>query len=339
MPEALTLAVARSRSGRGRGRRCRRLPARPRPRSVSAGVGPGSSRGRQSAFGLRRRTPEVSAHVEPPLPGLPDARGIIPVGRRPSPGPWRQAPEVSTHIWSPLPFGPPLPPGWRQPPDVRCEHSRRELAAARRRPGATSAPPTCANVRMPLSGADGSAPQTAHIGPPPPRAEPRRGPPPAGGAQRSCPRREPRPACTRGTNFLAAPMSRRPANWGSAASRRARVGNRVPCVHAGRVFRRRAAAGGRRGSSGGPRGRPAPVAVPFNLGPSSPSLTLDGPSARGRHGSLGTPPQSAARGDIKLPTLAANSRSEHSHPDSAAMEGQQGHVSQLPTGHLPAHGS
>ena len=60
----------------------------------------------------------MSARIGPPPPGLPDARGIIPVGHRPSPGPWRQAPGVSAHIWSPLPFGPPLPPGRRQPPDV-----------------------------------------------------------------------------------------------------------------------------------------------------------------------------------------------------------------------------
>ena len=118
---------------------------------------------------------------------------------------------------------------------------------------------------MPLSGADGSAPQTAHIGPPPPRAEPRRGPPPsrgsgrgmpqgraargsrralgprlrtpAGGAQRSCPCQKLHPMRTRGTHLPAAPKSRRPANWGSAASRRAHVRNRVPCVHAGVAFR------------------------------------------------------------------------------------------------------
>lgn len=60
----------------------------------------------------------MSAHIGPPLPGLPDARGITPVGRKSNPGSWRQAPEVSTHIWGLLPFGPPLPPEWRQLPDV-----------------------------------------------------------------------------------------------------------------------------------------------------------------------------------------------------------------------------
>ena len=60
---------------------------------------------------------------------------------------------------------------------------------------------------------------------------------PAGRPRRPCPRREPRHACTRGAHLPAAPGPRLPANWGCAASRRARVGNRVPCVHAGVAFR------------------------------------------------------------------------------------------------------
>ena len=239
------------RRGGGRARRCRRLPARPHPRSAAAGIGPGSSRGRQSAFKPWRREPDMSAHIGPTLPGLPDARGITPVGRQPSPGPWRQAPGVSAHIWGPLPSGPPFPPGWRQPPDVSAHVGSLPPPVDAR--GATSAPPTCVNARVGLTAGWGSPGETARIGPPPPRAESRRGPSPskgsgrgcrgagrarprtpAGGAQRSCPCQKLHPMRTRGTNFLAAPKSRRPANWGSAASRRARVGNRESCVHAGR---------------------------------------------------------------------------------------------------------
>ena len=92
-----------------------------------------------------------------------------------------------------------------------------------------------------------------------------------------------------------------------------------------RVYTRDAISGSARqpaggaGRAGGPREGP-PRWPPRSTGPPSPSLALGGPSARGRHGSLGAPPQSTARGAINLQTLAANSRSEHSHPDSAAME-------------------
>ena len=60
---------------------------------------------------------------------------------------------------------------------------------------------------------------------------------PAGWPRRPCPRRELRPARTRGTHLPAAPGPQLPANWGSAASRRAGVGNRAPRVHAGLAFR------------------------------------------------------------------------------------------------------
>jgi hypothetical protein len=237
MPEALTLAVARSRSGRGRGRgrRYRRLPARPHPRSVSAGVGPGAVAG----LGINIQTMAAGARYERPH-RAPAAGAAGRAGHNPSwapAKPWAVAASPRSehsHLGSPAIW--PSAPS-RMAATARRERSRREPAAARRHPGATSAPPTCANVRMPLSGADGSAPQTAHIGPPPPRAEPRRGPPPAGGAQRSCPCRELRPACTRGTHLPAAPGPRLPANWGCAAPRRAHVGNRAPCVHPGLAFR------------------------------------------------------------------------------------------------------
>ena len=194
-----------------------------------------------------------------------------------------------------------------------------------------------------------------------------------------------RPACTRGTNLLAAPGPRLPANWGCAASRRARVGNRAPRVHAGlafrhppvpqgaspeprpactrgtrllararprhpsgrqettrwggpmpetacRVYTRDAVSGDARqpaggaGRAGGPRqartgGRPVQPWPVLSL--SDPRRSVCPRSAR----LLGTPLQSAACGAINLQTLAANSRSEHSHPDSAAMEGWQGGLS------------
>ena len=205
----------------------------------------------------------MSAHIGPTLPGLPDARGITPVGRQPSPGPWRQAPGVSAHIWGPLPSGPPFPPGWRQPPDVSAHVGSLPPPVDAR--GATSAPPTCVNARVGLTAGWGSPGETAHIGPPPPRAESRRGPSPSRGSgrgmplgaarvsdrlfgpagphpsacgpRRPCPRRKPRPACTRGAHLPATPGPRLPANWGSAASRRAHVRNRVPCIHAGVAFR------------------------------------------------------------------------------------------------------
>ena len=234
---ALTLAVAPRGQRRGGGgcRWARRLPARPRPRSVSAGVGPGAVAG----LGINIQTMAAGARYERPH-RAPAAGAAGRAGHNPSwapAKPWAVAASPrgehsylgSPAIWPPAPS--------RAAATARREHSRREPAAARRHPGATSAPPTCANVRMPQSGADGSAPQTAHIGPPPPRAEPRRGPPPAGGAQRSCPCQKLHPMRTRGTNFLAAPRPRRPANWGSAASRRAHVRNRVPCVHPGLAFR------------------------------------------------------------------------------------------------------
>jgi hypothetical protein len=60
---------------------------------------------------------------------------------------------------------------------------------------------------------------------------------PAGSPRRSGPCQKPRPMRTRGTSFPATPRPRRPANWGSAVSRRAHVSNPAVCVHAGLAFR------------------------------------------------------------------------------------------------------
>lgn len=66
----------------------------------------------------------------------------------------------------------------------RRERSRREPAAARRCPGATSGPPTCVKARVGLTAGWGSPGETAHIGPPPPRAESRRKPSPSKDSRR-----------------------------------------------------------------------------------------------------------------------------------------------------------
>ena len=54
--------------------------------------------------------------------------------------------------------------------------------------------------------------------------------------RRPRPRRKPCPACTRGTDFLAAEGCRCPANGRNVSAERADVGNLAPCVHAGWTF-------------------------------------------------------------------------------------------------------
>ena len=92
------------------------------------------------------------------------------------------------------------------------------------------------------------APQTAHIGPSPPprlgaRVRPARR---ARGVTRTrlhslalCRprlRRKPRPACTRGMDFLPAEKRRCPANRRNVSAERADVGNLPTCVHARWAF-------------------------------------------------------------------------------------------------------
>ena len=172
----------------------------------------------------------MSARIGPPLPGLPDAWGIIPVGHRPSPGPWRQAPGVSAHIWSSLPSGPPFPPGWLQPPDVSAHV------------GSLPPPVDARGLRLALPPA-----QTSGCLSRVPTGQPLR--PLASGLRRHelnlVAARPPRRARGGGCRW-----ARRASPTGSPDPRvripllagrggRAHVGNRAPRVHAGRTFWRR----------------------------------------------------------------------------------------------------
>ncbi len=176
----------------------------------------------------------MSARIGPPPPGLPDARGIIPVGHRPSPGPWRQAPGVSAHIWSPLPFGPPLPPGRRQPPDVSAHVGSLPppVGAQGLRPPLPPARTSGCLCRVPTG--QPLRPLTSGLR----RHELSLGAarPPRGARGGGC-RRAGRRAAAGGPWALgsAPPPAER--------SVRAHARNCIPCVHAGRTFWRRRSPG------------------------------------------------------------------------------------------------
>ncbi len=127
-----------------------------------------------------------------------------------------------------------------------CTH--RESSAMDVAATATVRLATCANVGDASTCRRWPAPQIAHIGPSPPprlgaRVRPARR---ARGVTRTrlhslalCRprlRRKPRPACTRGMDFLLAEKRRCPANRRNVSAERADVGNLPTCVHAGGAF-------------------------------------------------------------------------------------------------------
>ena len=152
---------------------------------------------------------------------------------------------MNAHIGLSLPIWFETVVGWQGTPDV-CAHIGSPLLWMSRLRRPSGLPPAQTSGHLGLSPM--ACPQTAHIGPSPPprlgaRVRPARR---ARGVTRTrlhslalCRprlRRKPRPACTRGMDFLPAEKRRCPANRRNVSAERADAGNLAPCVHAGGTF-------------------------------------------------------------------------------------------------------